>query len=150
MFCFGNYQHIHSYDKYFMQNSSLTNVVMINGKIRREMNRMDDSIDLLAQRTKDLDDIIKDEENRREQNKKKNEELKDKNALPQYVDLNDFVAELKKVWNFNQKINDKFVNLKSELNKFNELNQLFEKMDDIQSMVNIYMMLIILLDQFIE
>ena len=108
---------------------------MINGKIKREMDKMDNSIDLLAQRSKDLDDIIKDEEKRRTEEKKKNDELKEKNALPGYVDLNDFVSELKKVWNFNQKINDKFTNLKSELNKFNELNQLFERMDDIQTMV---------------
>lgn len=119
-----------------MKNASLTNVVMINGKIRSELNKMDGSIDMLAQRSKDLDGIIQEEEKRKKEEKKDLEKTKDSNSLPNYVDLNNFFNQLKKVYGFNQKINEKFSNLKGELSKFNELNQLFEKMDDIQTMVS--------------
>ena len=125
--------HIQNYDGYFMKNSSLTNVVMVNGKIRNELRKMDNSIDLLAQRSKDIDSLITEEEKLREQEKKKEQK---ENALPTFVDLESFVGELKKVWNFNQKINDKFISLKGQLSNFDELNQLFEKMDDIQNMVD--------------
>ena len=128
--------HIQNYDGYFMKNSSLTNVVMVNGKIRNELRKMDNSIELLAQRSKDIDALINEEEKQRELEKKKDEEKKE-NVLPSYVNLESFVEELKKVWNFNQKINDKFVSLKDQLSNFDQLNTLFEKMDDIQTMVNI-------------
>lgn len=126
--------HIQNYDGYFMKNSSITNVVMVNGKIRNELRKMDNSIELLAQRSKDIDTLITEEEKQRE--KEKNAEPQE-NALPSYVDLESFVGELKKVWNFNQKINDKFVSLKQQLSNFDDLNSLFEKMDDIQTMVKI-------------
>jgi hypothetical protein len=124
--------HIQNYDGYFMKNASLTNVVMVNGKIRNELRKMDNSIELLAQRSKDIDALIAEEEKQREKEK----EMKNNdNSLPAFVDLESFVGELKKVWNFNQKINDKFISLKGQLSNFDQLNQLFEKMDDIQTMV---------------
>lgn len=126
--------HIQNYDGFFMKNASLTNVVMVNGKIRNELRKMDNSIELLAQRSKDIDAIITEEEKQREQEKEK--ENKD-NSLPSFVDLESFVGELKKVWNFNQKINQKFVSLKEQLSNFDELNNLFEKMDKIQNMVGL-------------
>lgn len=126
--------HIQNFDGHFMKNASLTNVVMVNGKIRNELRKMDGSIDLLAQRSKDIDALITEEEKLREQEKSKQ---KEDNALPTYVDLESFVGELKKVWNFNQKINDKFVSLKQQLSNFDELNQLFDKMDDMQTMVGL-------------
>lgn len=125
--------HIQNYDGFFMKNSSLTNVVMVNGKIRNELRKMDNSIELLAQRSKDIDALITEEENLR---KKEKETDTKENSLPTFVDLESFVAELKKVWNFNQKINEKFVDLKSKLANFDELNQLFDKMEDIQTMVD--------------
>lgn len=127
--------HIQNYDGYFMKNSSLTNVVMVNGKIRNELRKMDNSIELLAQRSKDIDAIITEEEKQRKMEKESNQDKE--NSLPSYVDLESFVGELKKVWNFNQKINDKFVSLKGQLSNFDDLNSLFEKMDDIQSMVKL-------------
>lgn len=124
--------HIQNYDGFFMKNSSLTNVVMVNGKIRNELRKMDNSIELLAQRSKDIDALITEEEKLRQKEK---EASTKENSLPTFVDLESFVGELKKVWNFNQKINEKFVDLKAKLSNFDELNQLFEKMDDIQNMV---------------
>ena len=121
-----------------MKNASLTNIVMINRKIKNELDKMDNSIDLLAKRSKEIDEIIQEEEKEREEIKKQTEESKDKGTLPTFVNLEGFVEELKKVWNFNQKINEKFVNLKGELNKFDQLNQLFDKMEDIQTMVYIF------------
>ena len=125
--------HIQNYDGFFMKNSSLTNVVMVNGKIRNELRKMDNSIELLAQRSKDIDALITEEEKLRQKEK---EAKPEENTLPTFVDLESFVGELKKVWNFNQKINEKFVDLKGKLSNFDELNQLFEKMEGVQNMVD--------------
>lgn len=113
----------------------MTNVVMINGKIRRELDKVDGSIDLLARRSKEIDKIIQEEEAKRKKEKESTDKNQELGKLPTYVDMESFVKELKKVWEFNQKINLKFSNLKDELSKFEALNSLFEKMDDIQSMV---------------